>query len=181
MRKRMMIFMVFSLWGLAVQSDEFYLKDNSTDHIYGPFSTKTGSEVKVSGKSFTVVEVKTKASPEEKTFLAELNEMVIQEVEFRNTPLKDAVDFIVDSTRELDPKGVGVNIIIAKVPEQATSVKPEKAPDAFGGFGGGFVKPGQGITFKLRDVTVLQLLNALMDATGYSYKTNGNIITIIPN
>ncbi|MDF3131027.1 STN domain-containing protein [Kiritimatiellaeota bacterium B1221] len=181
MHKMMIGLLLLGAWGLVAQAEEFYLKENLSDRIYGPFSTETGSEVKVNGKSFTVVELKTEASPEEKAFLAELNEIVIKEVNFRNAPLRNTVDSIVDTTRELDPKGVGVNIIIAKVPESETPAKKEKAPDAFGGFGGGFVKPGQGITLKLRDVTVLQLLNALMDTTGYTYKTAGNIITIIPN
>ena len=48
---------------------------------------------------------------------AKMQKMVIPKVEFREASLEDVLEFLVQTSQEMDPKGVGVNIILVKDPK----------------------------------------------------------------
>ena len=151
-------------------AEEFYLKLDRTGKVYGPYQTDTGSKVEIGTTTFTVVQKTAGDSAVEK----KLGGIKIPKVELRSAALQDAVQFLQMQTRMLDPKKTGVNFVIA----QSQSPK-KKSSDPFGDFGGGF-DMGPMVTLSLKDVSALQVLKSLMDQTGYSYKTSGNTVTIIP-
>lgn len=45
-----------------------------------------------------------------------LDELILPDLAFRRAPLKEIIDYVVEQSRELDPEGVGVNVIL-KLPE----------------------------------------------------------------
>lgn len=179
MKKTLRFFICISALTSCLCAEEFYLKDKSTGRVYGPFSTETGSKVDMGRGEFTVVEVNSEATGEKREFEEPLKDYIITEVDMRNAPLEEVVNYVVQRTREQDPKGVGINIVIAKAPEPEAPPVQEERPDPFG-FGTAVKKPAPGITLKLREVSVLQFLESLMELTGYSYKLSGNVVTISP-
>lgn len=46
------------------------------------------------------------------TLASKVHTIVLPDMNFRNAPLSEIVDFIVDRSREADPEGVGVSIIV---------------------------------------------------------------------
>ncbi len=47
---------------------------------------------------------------------AKLDGLIIPDLAFRRAPLKEIIDYVVEQSRELDPEGVGVNVLL-KLPE----------------------------------------------------------------
>lgn len=159
---------------LSAQAEEFKLKNDETGKVHGPYAFESGSKVEVGESVFTIVR---------ETSVAEkrLADMQIAELRFERASLEDAITFLTRQTREIDPEGVGVNFVIAKAPESAAPPANERGADSFG-FGSsnpGKHKGGH-VTLNLRSVSALQVLTSIMDTTGYSYKTTGNVVTIYP-
>lgn len=166
-------FIAAILLGVLVSTagaEEFYLKHDRTGKVYGPYQSDSGAKVKIGATTFTVVKKSTSTSAVEK----KLEGVKIPQVELRQAALQDAVQFLQSQTRMLDPKKTGVNFVIAK----SESAKKQSS-DPFGAFGGGS-DMGPMVTLSMKDVSALQVLKALMVQTGYSYKTEGNTVTIIP-
>ncbi len=161
---------LLSILVTTVGAEEFYLKHDRSGKIYGPFKTEARSKVKIGTTTFTVVQKTSGGSVVEK----KLGAIKIPQVELRSAALQDAVQFLQMQTRMLDPKKIGVNFVVAK-----SQSPKKKSSDPFGDFGGGF-DMGPMVTLSMKNVSALQVLKSLMDQTGYSYKTSGNTVTIIP-
>ena len=161
------------LWVLVstAGAEEFYLKHDRTGTVYGPYQSDAGAKVEIGTTTFTVVKkTTTSGSAVEKT----LEGIRIPQVELRQAALQDAVQFLQMQTRMLDPQKTGVNFVVA------LSASPkEKSSDPLGDFGAG-LDTGPMVTLSMKDVSALQVLRSLMEQTGYSYKTSGNTVTIIP-
>ncbi len=162
-----------ALLGMLVSTawaEEFYLKHDATGQVYGPYQAEAGAKITIGTTTFTVVKKSASASAVEKI----LESIKIPQVELRQAALQDAVHFLQSQTRMLDPNETGVNFVIAK------SEPPKKeSSEGFGAFGGGF-DMGPMVTLSMKDVSALQVLKELMVQTGYSYKTEGNAVTIMP-
>ena len=167
---------ILLLGGLALsgQAEDFQLKNDETGEVYGPFSSESGAKITIGESVFTIVR---------ETSVAEkrLADTRVRQIRLRKAPLKDAVDILTRQTREIDKEGVGVNFIIAKAPEPEAPPAKDKGEDPFG-FKSSNSKTHRGpfITFELRDVSALQVLDSLMDTTGFHYTTTGNVVTIHP-
>lgn len=173
MHKTMIAILLVGVLAISAQAEEFFLKNDETGKVYGPYSSESGSKIEIEGAVYIIAKESSKA---EKI----LADMVITELRFRNASFEDCVQFLIVKTRELNSDGVGMNFVIAKAPESKASLANERTTDSFG-----FAKPeiamGPRITLSLRNVSVLQALKSLMDQTGFSYKTTDNLITIFPN
>ena len=150
MRTAVTIGVLLGVLVITAQADEFYLKHQPSGKVYGPYTTDEGAKVVIGKATFTVVK---KTSALEK----KLGTMSIPQVVFRAAALQDALEFLADQTRMLDPKRTGVNFVIAKMPS------PTKKADAL-----------PKVTLSLKKVSALQVL------TGCTYKTSGNTVTIYP-
>jgi hypothetical protein len=155
-------------------ADDFYLKHDATGKVYGPFQTDAGAKVAIGSTTFTVVKGTASTSAVE----TKLEGIKIRQVEFGQAAIQDAVDFLNMQTQALDPQHTGVNFVIAKSPSPPRA-KPSADPFAPPGPGQGF-DMGPLVTLSLRNVSALQVLKAIMDQTGSTYKTSENTVTIYP-
>ncbi len=162
---------VIGLFVSAVGAEEFYLKQDASGKVYGPFQTDAGAKVVIGTNTFTVTKQTSAASVVE----TKLDGIKIPQVELRQAALQDAIEFLKMQTQVLDPKRTGVNFVIAK----SSAPKKPAANDPFGGMAGDF-DMGPMVTLSLKNVSALQVLKSLMEQTGYSYKTSENTVTIYP-
>ncbi len=160
------------LWVSIAGAEEFHLRHDATDTLYGPFQTDAGAKVAIGTTTFTVV----KQTSPDSSVEAKLDAIGIPSVELRHTTLPDAVDFLKKQAAMLDPQRTGVNFVIADGP----SLEDTPADDPFGGLGAGSGTE-QTITLSLKDVSALHVLKAFMEQTGYTYKTTENTVTIYPS
>ncbi len=85
--------------------------------------------------------------------------LVLDRLEFRDQPLAGILDEIVERSREADPSGIGVNVIVRLTPEQA----------------------GQRLTLNLRDVTVERALRLLATTAGLLIRYDERAIIVRPD
>jgi len=133
-------------------AEPFHLKHDKTGKIYGPFQSTTGSPVKLGKTHFTVVSKSRNLSAVEKQLMA----VKIAKVDFKQAPLQDVVHFLLKESRIQDPENIGVNFIIESLPRKI----------------GAPADPSPTVTLSMTNVSAFELLEMLMDLTGYSYKTS---------
>lgn len=128
-----------------------------------------------------------------------LKRIIIPEIEFEQTPLSTAVDFLRQKSRELDdlepdPARKGINIIIGRAGGGAAPAAG--APAAGGAAGGdmGFADPLGGgggalggavagdppITLKLSNVPLVEALRYTTELANLKYKVEPNAVMIVP-
>jgi hypothetical protein len=112
----------------------------------------TNPPVNRTGRSLTVTE--------------KMNLIIIPEIEFRQANIRDVTDFLVKASIEGDtfspPDQKGVNIVLNLNPP---GVKPA---------------PVHEITFSARNISMLAVLKTITQVSGLTYRTEGNIVMIIP-
>jgi len=125
-----------------------------------------------------------------------LDEIVIDEIRFQRANITDVISYLVQSSREQDPEGIGVNIIFMD-PELgsggttggggggAPAAAEPADPFGFGapaGGGGTEEAPAQNpippITLELRNVTLLNALKTVTDIAGLYYRIERNMVII---
>ncbi len=78
------------------------------------------------------------AKPDESGLMRKLEEIVIPTIDFEEATIQTVVEFLKKKSRELDPDGEGVNIILYEEPAGARAPESrEEAGADFGEFGGG--------------------------------------------
>ena len=158
----------------AVAADEFYL-DDAKGKTHGPFELKKGTEIRVGKEKLTVSRVKT----EEEALLETMKEIRIPEIDFRQAHITDVVEFLQDSSIALDKKKRGVNMLLNLGP----GPEPKAEPDPFGeefAAAAAVVREVPLITFKGRDVTLLDAVKVVTSITGLKYRCMGNMLMIVP-
>lgn len=123
-----------------------------------------------------------------------LKRIMIPEIEFEDTPLSTAVEFLRQKSRELDdlepdPQRKGINIIVRKSSGGAAAAAPAGGagdlgfgdPAAAGG-GGGFGGGGSEslITLKLSNVPLVEALRYTTEIAGLKYKVEPTAVLIVP-
>jgi hypothetical protein len=88
-----------------------------------------------------------------------MSEIVAEEVNFKSAELVDVVRFLVLASREGDPDGIGVNILLRVSEESAQTTR---------------------ITLDLRKVPLLQVLDLVTEHANLSYRVDRNIVFIEP-
>ncbi|MGA0332347.1 MAG: hypothetical protein ACO3NW_00145 [Kiritimatiellia bacterium] len=121
-----------------------------------------------------------------------LNDIVIDEIDFRQAPITEVIGSLVDFSRQLDPDGIGVNIIFLD-PELGSAgggastpaAAPAADPFGFGAPAGGLSTPAAGaasaippVTLKLRNVTLLDALKTVTEISGLYYRVERNMVII---
>lgn len=124
-----------------------------------------------------------------------LNNIIIDEIRFKQANISDVISFLVQASREEDPDGIGVNIIFMD-PELSggasgggSSAQPAPAADDPFGFGapaGGGATSGAAtsvssippITLELRNVSLLDALKTVTEIAGLYYRIERNMVRI---
>jgi len=155
------------------EAEAFYLKHDGSGQIYGPFHSNAGSAVKIGSASFTVVQKSVVLSALEKT----LTQIKLPHIEMRMANLSDAVSYLRTNVEQRAPDGAVVNFLIVdpKPKPQARNTDPFASPGAAGGRSG---RRQPNVTLQLRDVTALEVLNAIAENIGGSYRCEGNTVRI---
>jgi hypothetical protein len=138
---------------------QFYLKDNKTGELYGPYDTAKGSSVHIGNRMFTVV--KKELTDLEK----KLATMIMPQVDCRNANLHDVLQLLAESTNYLAKDGKGVNFVHGppkQGPKKDFSVTDE---------------PG-GITLRMKNVPILEVLRTMAKNNSLTYKFSGNTVTV---
>ena len=142
------------------RAESFFLKDKATGKNYGPFQLRAGETIKVGTNRYLVVEALTRPP----TMREKLNKTIIPELNFRDAPVKDVIDFFRQASEEHspydDPRFKGVNIIF-NVPEGSQIAK-------------------RGITFRARDITLANALAVVLKTVRLQSKVDGNLLIIEP-
>lgn len=123
-----------------------------------------------------------------------LKTIVLPSVEFSETPLRDALDFLQQRSVELDvneqnPAKKGINIILDEgsfgaAPAAAATAAP--AGDGFGFEGGGGVSSGAGgigdtrITLRLTNVPLAEALRYTTNLAQLKYKVEAHAVVVVP-
>jgi general secretion pathway protein D len=121
-----------------------------------------------------------------------LNRIIIPKIEYRDTTIREAVDFLKQRSRELDtttddPKlKKGVNIVLklasVTVPDAATPPAPAPAADATAPAAGAAsaVTADTKITMSLSNVPLIEALKYLTDLAGLKFKVEPFAVSIVP-
>src|SRR5688500_8526763 len=57
-----------------------------------------------------------------------LEQIIFPSINFRETTLRDAIEFLVQKSKQLDPEGEGVNIVLRLGDRQGVAVPPPEIP-----------------------------------------------------
>ena len=113
-----------------------------------------------------------------------LEEVVIPEIDFDDTTVEEAVDYLRERARELDqsvedPSQKGINFVIRKPRIEGGGVIDEEL-DAEGGLGA--VDPGTARVkgLKLKNVTVKEALQHIAEQSRLRYKVDEHAVTLLP-
>lgn len=88
-----------------------------------------------------------------------LQSTILPEVEFVETPLREALTFLVNRSKQLDPAGEGVNIVL-RVKDEATATKP--------------------VTISLRGAPLGTVLDYVGRLTGTNHRVDGFAVAVVP-
>jgi general secretion pathway protein D len=130
----------------------------------------------------------------QESIIKKLNEIVIPEINFREAAVSDAITFLGDESRRLDPEKVGVNIVLSSGIAGAspkTGPAPAAAPTAPTAPGAEATAPattaaeapessGQRITLKLRNVPLIEALKYVTEGLGLKYRIESSAVIILP-
>ncbi len=122
-----------------------------------------------------------------------MQSIIIKSIEFRQANINDVVNFLVEASRENDPEGEGVNIIL-NLGESAAAPAPAAAPqDDFGGWGDDFGGDDFGmdmgaasagpsgvspITLNLRRISMLDAIKFITEVAGLKYRVEDTAVII---
>jgi general secretion pathway protein D len=111
-----------------------------------------------------------------------LQSITVPKLQFDDVAIEDAVRFLADKSRELDPDKEGVNFVLKKEPTVAPAAP---AASTAGAAAGTAVAPAPApqftpVTLKLENVTLEQILNFLTNITPLKYKVEENAVFLLP-
>ena len=111
-----------------------------------------------------------------------LNNIIIPLVDFDNTSVEEALDFLRLRAREIDPDGTGLNFIIRKPSSSSAGRGDDLSDDTLGGEDDIAVSPGslRIKELKLRDVPLGTVLQYICDATRLRYKLDDHSVVLLP-
>jgi len=98
-----------------------------------------------------------------------LRTLVIPDVNLRQATIQEAVDFLVTTSRELDPEKQGINIILNLGPGAANAAARANPPAG-----------ETQITFNAHDVSEQNALKIVTQLAGLKYRIKGNVVMVFP-
>lgn len=125
-------------------------------------------------------------SPQEKV-LAKMASIIIPEVDFRQANIHDVIQFLQDNSVEFDPSPEGkkgVNIILNLGTMESAPAEAAAGGDAWGAApaeGAGAAPGGtELITFRAREISLLEALRIVTDVANLKFRVDGNVVMVLP-
>jgi hypothetical protein len=128
--------------------------------------------------------------PSKENILKKLNSIILPRVEFRESTVREAIEYLVKKSKELDPDGEGVNMVLkledAPVPQVAPvtpgipgipgnpAANPGAAPAAPNGV------PETKITLSLNNVPLLEVIKYITNLANLKFRVEPFAVTILP-
>ncbi|MEM9398755.1 MAG: hypothetical protein AAF984_00970 [Verrucomicrobiota bacterium] len=104
--------------------------------------------------------------------MEKLESIRIPELNFTDVDVADAINFLIDQSRQLDPDGEGVNIVLL-----AQDVVSSLSPDAETAVN---QNPLETVTLSLRDVPLIQVIEYVTSLTNLQFKIEDYAVFILP-
>lgn len=139
------------------RAQEFSLQDDK-GKTTGPYALKTVTEVAIGSNRAVIANVRT----QKQQILDDLREIVIPEIEFKQTSLRDAVAFLQQAAAKADTKKRTLNLVLGLTAEQEQALKATP------------------ITFTARNISVFEALRLITDIQAVKYSVRGNVVTLLP-
>jgi hypothetical protein len=140
-------------------ANSFFLKHDKTGTVYGPFEFKDGTTVELGKENFRLIKPTTKPM----TLKQVLKATEIPKIEFRQTNVRDVIDFLQQASAEFcpsdDPKWEhGVNIVL-----NLQKSDEDKLP---------------AITFTTEQISLMEALDVVTQIAGLEQEIRENTIMI---
>lgn len=123
-----------------------------------------------------------------------LNGIVLPKVDFKESTVREAIEFLVKKSKDLDPESVGVNIVL-KLDEQGGTVAPPPAAAAGGAIPGLGLDPvapaapaapvitggaGTRVTLTLNNVPLIEVIKYITNLANLKFKIEPFAVSIVP-
>ncbi|MEI6210272.1 MAG: hypothetical protein WCR06_01475 [bacterium] len=145
------------LFAAVCCAQEFSLQDEK-GKMTGPYALKTGTEVAIGSNRAVIANIRT----QKQQILDDLREIVIPELEFQQTSLRDAVAFLQRAAAKADTQKRVFTIKYGLMPEQEQTLKATP------------------ITFAARNLSAFDTLRLITELTKTKYAACSNGITVLP-
>ncbi len=112
---------------------------------------------------------------------AKLNKIVLPKIEFHDCSIREAIDFLKQRARELDPTpgGKGVNIVL-KLEKEKRSAAPFAAGEESGSNQENSSSPRKKIDLSLTNIPLYEVLRYISDLAGLKLKIEPYAVSIVP-
>ena len=148
-------------------------------------------------KATTITSGTTSNAPSTTAISKKLNNIILPKINFTDSTVREAIDFLVQKSKTLDPAGEGVSIVL-KLPDDggaAPAPAPAPAPAAVPGIPGLDPVPGGGaipgapvvgggsgtrITLTLANVPLIEVIKYITNLANLKYKIEPFAVSIVP-
>ena len=149
-------------------------------------------------KQNTVITSSSSTAPSTVAITTKLNSIRFPKIDFRDSTVREAIEFLVQKSKSLDEKGEGVNIVLrlgdeggggapapaAPAPPPAAGIPGLEAPAAGGipqlAGGGGGGGSGTRITLTLNNVPLIEVIKYITNLANLKYKIEPFAVNIVP-
>ncbi len=161
-RMKILLLLAFALSCSISSAEIVRLKNVDTGEISGPY--KQGQVISIGTNRYVVM-----IGTSDVSVSRQLETIMLPEVNFRQTDLRDVVTFLQDASITYDPQGLGVNFLLM----------PLKAPT---GKGGSTVTSTTypKVTMNIKEVPLKDVLSLIHSATGFGMRIQHNAVVIRP-
>jgi general secretion pathway protein D len=145
-------------------------------------------------KSVVITSESKSSAPSTAAIMRKLSEIKLPKVDFKESTVREAMDFLMQRARTLDPEGVGVNIVL-KLDEQGGFSAPAPSPSAPAPSIPGLDVPGvpppaaaptlsggsgTKITLTLNNVPLIEVIKYITNLANLKYKVDPYAVYIVP-
>jgi len=126
--------------------------------VFAPTLSVAKSSPRESARRQTLTEEESKIE-ERAAITRKLNSIIFPKIDFRDTTLREAIEFLVERSRQLDAEKQGVNIVMDTASETAETPR---------------------ITLTLNNVPLIEVIKYITNLTNVKYKIEPNRVRIAP-
>jgi hypothetical protein len=144
--------------------------------LSSPVLLKDGVVVTIGGVHYTV----TNAVSPEKRLQARMERIEIPEIQFREAPISEVIEFLLTESQLRDPDKVGINILLD--PSSMRGTNDVADPFAAAAGGAALTDPAgiPKVTLSARYITMAEALKIVGSICGLKPRVRGNVVCLVP-